>query len=317
MKFNSYFKYLCVVIIFISVSCDYDDDSGQPIDPTPSTFEIISESEDHTILEEVLIETGLDEVLNSGTFTVFAPNDDAFDAIDLTGLSNEDLTNILLYHVINGNASSNDFGNSYIKTNATEAYSESNNFLDLYVNVDGGVTLNGVSNVILPDNQANNGNVHVVDAVLTLPNVVTLIEPNPDFTNLATALMQENLIPTLSTNAQTDPAPFTVLAPDNNAFDNFIAEDNGIDDLQAVLDSPDLIDILTYHVVQESALRADDLGETATLTSLQGETFTINTTDQATVTDQNDRVTNIIVIDLTAANGVVHVSDNVLLPTLN
>lgn len=293
-----------------------DDDSGEPINSTPSTFEIIADSENHTILEQALVDTGLDEVLNSGIYTVFAPDDDAFNAIDISGLSNDEIANILLLHVINGNAASTDFANSYIKTNAKESFSGNENLIDLYVNVDGGITINGEVSVTEQDLAGSNGIVHVVDAVIQLPTIVTLAGSNPNFSNLTVALEQESLLGTLSTNFDTSPAPFTVFAPNDSAFDNFIAEDNGFDSVQQILDLPNLADILTYHVLPESGVRENDITDGITPTTVQGETFTINTGTNVSITDQNDRIINIIATDITASNGVIHAIDNILLPTL-
>lgn len=317
MKFKLFKYTLILSFITIIASCDLDDDSGQPIDPTPTTFEIISDSENHSILEQALVDTGLDEILNSGIYTVFAPNDDAFNAIDISGLNNNEIVNILLNHVINGNATSTDFGNGYIKTNATESYSGDDNFIDMYVNVDGGITLNGIASVTEADNEASNGTVHVVDAVITLPTVATSTETNPSFSNLTTALSQENLLSTLSTTFDTSPAPFTLFAPNDAAFDNFIAEDNGFDTIEDILDSAILSDILTYHVLSETVVRKSEITDGLTPITIQGETFTINISDEVNITDQNDRVTTIIATDITTSNGIIHILDNILIPTLD
>ena len=91
------------------INCSDDDsDPAEPIENNPTTFEIISESPDHNTLEQVLTDTGLDQVLNDGNFTVFAPTDDAFEQVDLSGLSNDQLTNVLLNHVVNGTAETSD-----------------------------------------------------------------------------------------------------------------------------------------------------------------------------------------------------------------
>lgn len=313
MKFRTIFFSLISFMLLSLTSCDYSDDSGQPIDSTPSTFEIIAVSENHTILEQALIDTGLDEILNSGTYTIFAPNDDAFNAIDI---SNEEIANILLNHFIDGNAISSDLDNGYIKTNATENYSGEVNFIDMYVNVDGGITLNGMANVTTSDIEGNNGTVHVVDAIINLPTVVTLTASNPNFSNLATALTQENLLGTLSTDSQTSPAPFTVFVPNDDAFDNFIAEENSFDTVQQILDLPNLSDVLTYHILLDGDIRAADITDGISPVTVQGESITINSETEITVTDQNNRVINIIATDLTASNGVIHAIDNILLPTL-
>jgi len=287
--------------------------------PPASTFSIIANSPNHETLESALVSTGLDEVLMNGTFTVFAPTDEAFSNIDTSNLTDEQLTNILLNHVVTGNVLSTDLANGYVKTNATEMYSGNGNFIDMYINVDNGVTINNSANVTTADVESSQGTVHVVDAVITIPNVVDLAASNPMFSNLATALTQENLIATLSTEAGTTPAPFTVFAPNNAAFQNFIDEDpnDAFGSLDDVLNFSGLADVLTYHVLPEAAVRAADITDGITPTTVQGETFTINTMDGVTITDQNGRMVNIVVTDVTGSNGVIHVLDNVILPTLN
>jgi len=315
MKLKS-IKILFVLMTAMVVASCVGDDTGQPINNTPGTFQIIAASEDHTVLEQALIDTGLDDVLNTGIYTVFAPDDAAFEGIDLDAISNEQLTNILLNHVISGNATSTDFSNGYLKTNATESFTGDDNLIDLYVNVDGGISLNGDATVTEEDIEAINGTVHVVDAVIQLPTVVTLIASNPDFSNLATGLTQEDLLDILSTDFDTSPAPFTVFAPDNAAFESFIAEDNGFDTIEEILDSPILSDILTYHVVPDLGILEENITDGAMPVTIQGESFTINTIIDVTITDQNDRVINVIATDVIGTNGVIHVIDNILLPTL-
>ena len=177
--------------------------------------------------------------------------------------------------------------------------------------------MNGGASVSAANLLALNGVVHVVNEVVTIPNVVTLAAANPDFGNLAAALTQEDLLGVLSTEAGTAPAPFTVFAPNNDAFQNFLDEDpnDGFNTIQDVLDLPFLSDVLTYHVLS-GAVRAGDITDGIMPGTVQGETITINTPDGVTITDQNGRVVNIIATDFTGSNGVIHVLDNVILPTL-
>ena len=283
-----------------------------------STFDIIADSPVHTELEQALIDTGLDEVLKGGNFTVFAPTDTAFGNATLSGLSEAELTNVLLNHVLTGTTLSTDLSNTYVKTNATESYSGDGNFIDMYVNVDNGVSLNDNATVTNADLEAYNGTVHAVDEVITIPSIVDLAAADSDFSNLVTALTQENLVATLSTEAGTSPAPFTVFAPNNTAFQNFIDEDpnDGFNSVQDVLDFAMLSDVLTYHVLPDGGVRAADITDGISPATVQGETITINTVDGVTITDQEGRVTTIIATDVTGSNGVIHVLDNLILPTL-
>ena len=82
---------------------------------TPATvYDIIANSPDHTILEAALDAAGLDAALKGpGPLTVFAPTDDAFNALPpgtVAALLNDipTLTDILLYHVVGVKAMSTD-----------------------------------------------------------------------------------------------------------------------------------------------------------------------------------------------------------------
>ena len=53
--------------------------------------------------------------------------------------------------------------------------------MSIYINTDNGVTFNGVSSVTAADVVASNGVVHIVDAVIGLPSVVTFALADPNF----------------------------------------------------------------------------------------------------------------------------------------
>ena len=95
--------------------------------------------------------------------TVFAPTDDAFAQIQSTvdGLTDEELAEVLLHHVVSGNVSSDELSSGTVTT--------------LNGDVQVTVTDNGVSiesetgnttNVVLTDIQTTSGVIHVIDAVL-------------------------------------------------------------------------------------------------------------------------------------------------------
>lgn len=102
-----------------------------------------------------------------GPFTVFAPTDDAFAAagIDLstfdTDEENATLTDILLYHVVNGSVASADV------TDGMSAEALNGDSLDFTVS-DGSVMVNDAT-VTTADVMASNGIIHVIDKVLMPP----------------------------------------------------------------------------------------------------------------------------------------------------
>ncbi len=254
-------------------------------------------------------------VLSGDTkYTLLAPTNAAFTALgDISGVSVETLEQILLNHVIAGENQSSGLSTGYGNTLAT--YGSTMNNLNIYINTGDGVSFNGISNVSTADIIASNGVIHKVDAVITLPTVVTFATADAEFSSLVAALTREadfTFVETLSTAAGTAPAPFTVFAPTNNAFTDLLTELS----LAELADIPTatLSAALSYHVVTGGNVRAADITDGQVVTTLETGTFTINTTMGVVITDENSRMSNVTVTDVQAANGVIHVIDKVLLP---
>ncbi len=114
--------------------------------------------------------------------------------------------------------------------------------------------------------------------------------------------------------AEDTPAPFTVFAPTNEAFEALLEELT----LGSLNEIPTdvLSAVLSYHVVTGANVRSDDIDDDMMVTTLQGGAFTVNTTNGVTITDENDRVSNIVAVDVQATNGVIHAIDKVLLPEM-
>lgn len=109
----------------------------------------------------------IDTLKGEGPFTVLAPTDEAFAKIpqaDLEALlaDKAQLSTVLTYHVIAGNVPAS------IVTTLTEAETVEGSDVLIEV-VDGGVVLNGSSNVTATDIAATNGVIHVIDTVLMPP----------------------------------------------------------------------------------------------------------------------------------------------------
>jgi uncharacterized surface protein with fasciclin (FAS1) repeats len=130
-----------------------------------TVVDVVVNSENHNTLEAAVVAAGLVETLSGeGPFTVFAPTDAAFAALpegtvetlleDPTG----DLTDILLYHAVGAKALSTDLSPDQSITTVNGA--------DVTVTInDEGVFINEAK-VTVADLEADNGVVHVIDAVL-------------------------------------------------------------------------------------------------------------------------------------------------------
>ena len=127
--------------------------------------DIVVNSDDHTTLEAAVIAADLATTLSGdGPFTLFAPTDAAFAMIpeevlnSLLADPSGTLTEILLTHVASGNVLSSDLSDGMMIPSLSTT--------SLNVSItDGAVMINGAT-VIVADLQADNGVVHVIDAVI-------------------------------------------------------------------------------------------------------------------------------------------------------
>jgi uncharacterized surface protein with fasciclin (FAS1) repeats/outer membrane protein OmpA-like peptidoglycan-associated protein len=104
------------------------------------------------------------------------------------------------------------------------------------------------------------------------------------------------------------PGPFTVFAPTDEAFE---ALDPDL--LAAVQADPDLLaQVLQYHVVA-GEVRAADLS-TGSVDTLQGEELDVTVGDSVTIDADGSATATVVMADVEASNGVVHVIDTVLIP---
>ncbi len=270
--------------------------------------DVIATSPNHTYLEAALIQEGLDVALqnSAATLTVFAPDDNAFTALatalgtDIPGLlALPNLADILTYHVLGSTVLS-----AAVTNGAIVQPLSITNTLKLTRTSGGNVFVNQAQ-VMAPDLSAANGVVHSMNGVLLpVQTVVDVALGSAVHTTLVAAVVEARLLPAL-----TNPlAQLTVFAPTNMAFDN-LATALGTN-LAGILAHPQLADILLYHVIGSEVLSGALMnGPVATL---NGQSVIINLMSGVMV--NNATVTT---ADIQAYNGVVHIIDAVLVPSLN
>jgi uncharacterized surface protein with fasciclin (FAS1) repeats len=138
-----------------------------------------------------------------------------------------------------------------------------------------------------------------------------------DHTTLVAAVKAAGLVETLKGKG-----PFTVFAPTNAAFAALPA--GTVESLLKPEMKGTLTSVLTYHVIAgnmdgatiEKAIKAGH--GTATLKTVNGGTLTamMNGPRNIVVTDAKGNVANISVYDVRQSNGVIHVIDRVLMPSM-
>jgi uncharacterized surface protein with fasciclin (FAS1) repeats len=108
------------------------------------------------------------------------------------------------------------------------------------------------------------------------------------------------------------PGQFTVFAPTDSAFVSLLGE-LGLTADQVLGNQALLNSVLTYHVAP-GRRAANAVTRMQQINTLNGQFIGVSGT---VLTDANGRSMNIIVPDIAASNGIIHVIDNVLLPSDN
>jgi uncharacterized surface protein with fasciclin (FAS1) repeats len=301
--------FAAIALIGLVAACGGSDDP-----PPPGTVaEVAGADGRFTTLVEAIAAAGLTQTVSgTGPFTVFAPTDDAFTALlSELGITKAQLladkpllTSVLTYHVLPALVRSSQVPvGKAITTVQGGIFKVDASGSGLEV-TDG---RNRKAKITATDIPASNGVIHVIDKVL-LPadkNIVQTAQANPDFSILVEAVVAADLV-----NALSAPGPLTVLAPTNAAFAALLTE-LGVTKSQLLADKALLTKVLTYHVVDGRVLKAD-VPINSPIASLQGETFTVS--NAFAISDQRSRIANIVMTDVLASNGVVHVIDKVILP---
>jgi uncharacterized surface protein with fasciclin (FAS1) repeats len=308
---------LLLLLAVVTFSCNDDDDVDTIVSPDPVTIvdKAIETTELSSLVAALQAADGdLVNVLSGpGPFTVLAPTNMAFETFlsdnnfsSLADVPTDVLSQVLLNHVISGNVMSSDLvasGSGYANTNASGA---GGNPMSIYFNTDMGVRFNNVSSVEAADIEASNGVVHIVDAVIGLPTIVTHAVANPELSSLVGALTTGG--DTTFTDLLSSTGDFTVFAPNNAAFSTFTNPSNN-----------DLAQILSNHVIVgttaiSSGLTNGYVNTAATFNNTDNNlSLYINTDSGVSL----NGLSNVAAADIVALNGVIHVVDNVIdLPTI-
>jgi transforming growth factor-beta-induced protein len=312
MKFSK-----LLVLIFSSLLILQGCGSGTkhevaPADPQ-SIVDVATANGSFTTLIAALEATGLDTTLSDmdSKFTVFAPTDDAFallgqEVIDALLADTDTLSDILTYHVISGEVDSS------AAISSAGSLVEMVNGDSVGLSLDGENLLVNTATVILVDVAADNGVIHVIDAVLTPPadkgtptmNIVDTAVAAGDFGTLVTALQAAGLDATLADETQS----FTVFAPTDAAFAMIDPETLNL----LIADTDALSSVLLQHVVsgEVNSVTAYTLnGSSATTASGAAIPVAINTElDTLTFGGATVQTT-----DIYTTNGIIHVIDTVVI----
>ena len=283
-------------------------------------------------LVAAVVKTDLAATLSSADLnaTVFAPTDAAFaklpepfnNATNISAIADpaqiDALKNILLYHVLGQEVKRRQVSDGRSSVTTLKPAGSSNDNTIYLSKVFGLIAVNGSSLVLIPDVDASNGVIHVINNVLLPPSktIADIATGDPNFSALVAALVKTDLV-----SVFTGAGDFTVFAPTDAAFAKLPEPFNNAANITAISDPATiaaLANILKYHVTASRSFTLD-LGffsKIETLADAPNNTLRgiLGISTGYVKGNQNSSFTSIKPSNLLATNGVVHVVQQVLQP---
>jgi uncharacterized surface protein with fasciclin (FAS1) repeats len=280
----------------------------QQSEANSTLMDVIAANEQLSDLETLIEATCLaDNLTKDGPFTVLAPTNAALATLDaVTADNNATITDILLYHIINGRYSHADLANM---TTVPTLFGEQVAF-----SVESGeVMLNDSVRFITTDIEAENGVVHIVDALLIPPeNSLITSSKGSQSESLAGVLADDGRFTTFLALAETAGLEenladlgqtYTVFAPTDAAYEKL--PETLLADMWA-----DPETFVSYLLVNDQ-LGINQIATSTYLPTVEGRPLIITTNEALQVQLNGQPLTE---FNIVAANGVLHVVDTVPVP---
>ncbi len=237
-----------------------------------------------------------------GPFTVFAPTDEAFAKLPkgtveslLKPENRDQLVSILTYHVVPGDLDSGEV----LESSSLTMFNGQRALIDAHKG------MIGSAKITKTDIECSNGVIHVIDEVI-LPKTDTLLETASSagsFNTLAAAIEAAGLVEALNGDG-----PFTVFAPTDAAFAKLPA--GTVENLLKPENVETLRSILLYHVV-EGRVYSDGVSDGQWVKTLEGTKLNVSTSKKGIMINS----ATVEAADIDASNGVIHVIDEVIIPS--
>jgi uncharacterized surface protein with fasciclin (FAS1) repeats len=308
-RFCTKLTLLAVLASFVFIACK-DDNEVRPRTIT----DVVNENDDLSILRAAIQQAGLGDALRTGTLTLLAPSNAAFqsmgiaDAAGVSALTADSMRTILLYHVLDSSLKTAD-----IRSEANQSMPTLASKPTYITKTPTVISING-ARITSPDIAADNGLIHIIDKVLSPPrrNLLQIAQSNPDLSFLLAAATRAALAsPTVLAALNSEASAITILAPTNQAFKaaGFATEAS----LNAA-NPATLAGILLYHVVPGRIFSTNF--SNGTLTTASAKSLKVDTTNGIKITGNGNgtMAARITKADQLATNGLIHTIDMILLP---
>ncbi|XP_053564396.1 periostin isoform X5 [Bombina bombina] len=243
------------------------------------------------------------EIEGVGSFTFFAPSNDAWDLLDsetreaLLSNVNIELLNALHFHMVNKRMLTKDLKNGI---SVKSMFNDQDLLINHYPN--GIVTVN-CARIIHGNQIATNGVVHVIDRVVTAVGntIEDYIDSEDDLSSLRAAGIASNLLETLG-----KPGHYTLFAPTDEAFEKL---PRGV--LERIMNDKNAAKALFQYHILDTVQCSEAIMGGAVYDTLEGSTLQVGC-DGESLTVNGIKMVNRK--DIVTSNGVIHLIDQVLIP---
>ncbi|RMG59524.1 MAG: fasciclin domain-containing protein [Bacteroidetes bacterium] len=281
-------------------------------EPNPSLLEYLESDARLSSFRELMALTQLDTTLNGSFFyTLLAPDNDAFAAFlaahsygSLSEVPMDSLRAIAIYHIQIGWIERSEFTTNYYTTPAPGL---DNQPLALYVqNDDGEIVLNNVAKMAPISLTARDGQIHLLDGVMTPPTLLDLLSFAPRFETMYEGMLAAGYADTLA-----EAQEITLFAVRNEEFAAYLNE-VGADSL-GEFTRPEQRDLLGYHIMDEFKTYRDMelMAPAQSFPTMNPDRDVISILNSIGTILLNDRG-RLLLLDIHGTNGVMHLVDRVL-----
>jgi len=273
---------------------------GCPKELYASSKSIIEVAESLRLREFVrLMKTsGLSSELNStARYTIFIPSDQAFSALppdtlkELEG-DKELLRDTLLLHIASGKIVT-----EAMKDNSKIATLDGSGELRINIVDDGETIVAQGGEIVLPNQGASNGIIHLIDRVLepTAGDIKDILKSDPNF-SIFTQMIE---------NSAMNFTNITLFAPTDQAFEMMDRER-----LERLISNEDCVErFVKYHMLPKPHYSA--AMDNGRFTTVEGHFIDLKVNGEGDVSVNDASVTD---TDITGSNGIVHAINKVLMP---
>lgn len=284
---------------FVWANAASDEHAARPAMGPPDIYQAAAAAKNLTTLTKALDAAGLTLTIKGpGPFTVLAPTDEAFRKLPpgtldslLRPENRKQLAEILTYHVLPGKVMSD-------KIRRLRMADSIQGTTLLFRTVNGKVYVDGAE-VVAVDIPASNGVIHVIDRVILPKNLVDVAEVSGQFRTLLTAAKAAGLLDVLKAPDER----LALFAPTDEAF--AMLPPGTVEELLKPESKNRLANILKYHIVP-----GRNLLKAGKITPMAGPPLEV--VEEEGVFTVNGA--NVLLENIKATNGMVHVIDRVLIP---